>query len=350
METLRRRLPVLLLPLVAGLAGCGHADRPAIAAAGATGGDADVVAEMDGDAIRAPELETRAAAALARIRQEEYDTRKAILDQLLEERLVAREAADRHIAVEALMRQEVDDKAPPPAAAEVGALLEQVKAQTKGRDPAEVRRQIEQSFRERNRQERRAAFVRELKGKYRVRIALIPPRVEVPVPPSAPSLGAEKATVTVVEYLDYQCPYCKRAQATVDELLKSYKGKIRFVHRDFPIQGHPRSFPAAQAARCAGEQGKFWDYHRGMLTSGLPLEDGDLRTLASGLGLKADAFSACVTSGRYDADIKASLQSGATLGVDSTPTFFINGRRLTGARPVAQFQEIIDEELARAGS
>jgi protein-disulfide isomerase len=192
--------------------------------------------------------------------------------------------------------------------------------------------------------------VKELKGKYLVRIALAPPRVEVPVPASAPSLGEDRAAVTVVEYLDYQCPYCKRAQATVDELLKSYKGKIRFVHRDFPIQGHPRAFPAAQAARCAGEQGKFWDYHRGMLTSGLPLEDGDLRTLASGLGLKADAFSACVTSGRHDADIKASLQSGTTLGVDSTPTFFINGRRLTGARPVAQFQEIIDEELARAGS
>src|SRR5262249_7689366 len=164
------------------------------------------------------------------------------------------------------------------------------------------------------------------------------------------SLGEEKARVTVVEYLDYQWPYCKRAQSTVDELLKSYKGKIRFVHRDFPIQGHPRAFPAAQAARCAGEQGKFWDYHRGMLTSGLPLEDGDLRSLASGLGLKGDAFAQCLASGRFDTDIKASFQSGATLGVDSTPTFFINGRRLTGARPVAQFEEIIDEELAKAGS
>src|SRR5262249_16271362 len=153
-----------------------------------------IVAELDGgEAIRSSELEARAAGALARLRQEEYDTRKAILDQLLEERLIAREATARGVPAEVLLRREGDDKAPEPTAAEVNGLLEQVKNQVKGRDPAEVRRQVEQSFRERHRQDRRAAYLHELRGKYRVRVALVAPRMDVPVPAGAPSLGDDKA-------------------------------------------------------------------------------------------------------------------------------------------------------------
>ena len=349
MKSQRFRLPLTaLLPVLLGAAACGRGERQVVAA---SAGDADsVVAEVDGESIRANDLEKRAGGALARIREEEYETRRAALDQMLEEKLLAKEAAGRGITLDALLQQEVEQKTPAPSAVEVAALMEQVKSQVQGRDPAQVRQQIERSLHDRNRVDRRAAYARELKAKYRVKIALVPPRADVQVPADAPSLGDRNAAVTVVEYLDYQCPYCKRAQTTVDELLKAYQGKIRFVHRDFPIQGHPRAMPAAQAARCAGEQGKFWDYHRGMLISGLPLSDGDLRSLAAGMGLKSEPFLTCLGSGRHDADIQASFQSGTALGVDSTPTFFINGRRLTGARPIAQFQEVIDEELARSGS
>ena len=113
--------------------------------------------------------------------------------------------------------------------------------------------------------ERRAVFEKELRRAASVAVRLEPPRATVAIPAGAPATGPATAPVTIVEFLDYQCPYCHRAQAVVDEVLQQYEGKVRFVHRDFPLDGHAEAVPAARAARCAGEQGKFWEYHRSLL-------------------------------------------------------------------------------------
>jgi protein-disulfide isomerase len=152
--------------------------------------------------------------------------------------------------------------------------------------------------------------------------------------------------VTIVEFTDYQCPYCHRAQGVIDQVLSRYAGKVRFVHLDFPLDGHPGAVPAARAARCAGEQGQFWEYHRSLMTAPGTLDETDLKGRASALKLNAGAFGSCLSSSRHDDAIHAALRQGEELGVTGTPAYFVNGRMLSGARPVEAFTELIDAELA----
>ena len=118
------------------------------------------------------------------------------------------------------------------------------------------------------------------------------------------------------------------------------------MHLDFPLEGHPRAFPAARAARCAGEQGRFWEYHRSLMTENGSLDDVDLTARAKKAGLDAAKFGACIGSQHNDEAIRASFVQGESLGVTGTPAYFINGRLLSGARPVESFAEVIDSELA----
>jgi protein-disulfide isomerase len=152
--------------------------------------------------------------------------------------------------------------------------------------------------------------------------------------------------VTIVEFTDYQCPYCHRAQTVIDDVLSRYPGKVRLVHLDFPLDGHPGATPAARAARCAGEQGKFWEYHRSLMTAPGALDDADLKSRAASLHLSASSFGRCLSSDRHDAAIQASLEEGESLGVTGTPAYFVNGRMLSGARPLEDFTQLIDAELA----
>lgn len=139
-----------------------------------------------------------------------------------------------------------------------------------------------------------------------------------------------------------------RAQAVVDRVVAEYRGKVRIVHQDF-LLGRPRSLPAARAARCAGEQGRFWEYHRNLLVQPGDMSDTDLAARAAALSLDARRFTTCLGSGRYDAAIEKAVAEGRALGITGTPTFFVNGRRLVGARPFEDFQQVIEDELARGG-
>jgi protein-disulfide isomerase len=307
-----------------------------------------VVAQVGGASITLEEVDRRAAGKLQRLRNEEYDVRRQALDEMIVERLFQKEAAERGVTQDALLKAEVDAKVTPPTAGDVKTVYEQNRAAAGTRTLADLAPAIERSLREHRLAERAAQFRDELKVKTGVKVTLDAPRVAVTVPADAPTLGPASAPVTIVEYLDYQCPYCHRAQGVVDEVLNRYPGKVRFVHRDF-LLGKPRSLPAARAARCAGEQGKFWEYHRGLLLSSGDMSDEDLRTRATAMGLDAGKFSACVASDRFDGDIKRSTESGNALGIDATPTFFVNGRRLMGALPVDQFAEVIESELGRPG-
>jgi protein-disulfide isomerase len=132
----------------------------------------------------------------------------------------------------------------------------------------------------------------------------------------------------------------------IDEVLQRYSGKVRFVHLDYPLEGHPEAVPAARAARCAGEQGKFWEYHRSLMARPGTLDPADLQGRAAMLELNAGRFSTCLASKKYDAAIQSELRHGIDLGVSGTPAYFVNGRMLSGARPVESFAEVIDAELA----
>jgi len=162
-----------------------------------------------------------------------------------------------------------------------------------------------------------------------------------------PSLGPANAPITLVEFADFQCPYCRQwEQETYQPLLAAYPGKIRFVYRDFPLTSiHPNAMPAAEAAQCANEQDKFWPYHDKLFSSE-NLSDDVYKQYAQDIGLDMTKFNDCLTNHKYSQNIQADSDFATNLGINSTPTFFINGLAVIGAQPLNAFTSVIDKELA----
>jgi len=346
---------VTLLPVAAWLvlAGCARKTdaetKPAIVPT-PTQGPGSVVAQVDGVPISFEEMEERASRRLFALRQEEYDARRGAIEEIVYDRLLEKEARKRGISVEALQKAEIADKVTPVTPADIDAAFEQAKARLGGRTKEQVAPDIERALKQRRELERRSELHDRLVAAAKVNVTLAAPRVRIDVPASTPSVGPADAAITLVEFSDYQCPFCHRAQSSVDEVLKRYPGKVRFIHQEYPLAQHPRAFAAAVAARCANEQGRFWDFHRSLMTEPGDFTDADLKRRASQFGMDASKLEACVGSGRFESDVNKAFESGSAVGVNSTPTFFVNGRRLTGAMPFESFQALIDEELARPAS
>ncbi len=320
------------------------------AAAKPSQGPGSVVAEVDGAPITFEEMEERAARRLYPLRQEEYEARRGAIEEIVYQRLLEKEARKRGLSIEALERAEIADKVAPVTPADVEAAYQQARARLGGRTKEQVAPDIERALRQRREMERRTELRDRLLASAKISVSLAAPRVSLELPASTPAVGPVDAPITLVEFSDYQCPYCHRAQAAVDEVLSRYPGKVRFVHQEYPLAQHPRAFAAAVAARCANEQGRFWDFHRSLMTEPGDFADADLGRRATQFGLDPAKLSACVVSGRFDSDVNKAFEAGMAVGVNSTPTFFVNGRRLTGALPFEAFQEIIDEELGRPKS
>jgi protein-disulfide isomerase len=167
----------------------------------------------------------------------------------------------------------------------------------------------------------------------------------------APVRGAKDALVTIVMFSDYQCPFCKRVEPTLEKLLAQHKGDVRVAWRDLPLGFHPRAKRAAQAARAAGEQGKYWEMHDKLIGSGVEpahLEEADIERYAHELRLNKKAFKAALERPNLVRAVEQDVQQGTKLGVNGTPVFFINGRRLSGAQPYEKFEKLVEQELKAA--
>jgi protein-disulfide isomerase len=345
---LARSLFALPFLLVAVFPGCKPSSGPApaagAAAASTTADPQAVVAEVDGAPITAAELDQHASAELQRLEDQEYEIRKNALEDLVNKRLVQKQAVTRGITEQELMRLEVEDKVEKPTPAQIQELYDANRDRVGGRSLAEVQPQIVASLLQQRTAERARAFTQALRDDAKVRIALEQPRTEVTIPAGTAVLGPADAPVTIIEFSDYLCPYCQSAEAVVSKVLDRYKGKVKFVHRDL-LLGRPRSLPVARGALCAGEQGKFWEFRHNLLSTPGDWSDGDLQGRAAKLGLRSTDFGTCLASNRHDKTIEESTREGERLGVSGTPTFFVNGRRMVGARSEQQFDEIIQAEL-----
>lgn len=161
--------------------------------------------------------------------------------------------------------------------------------------------------------------------------------------------AGDKCVITVVEFSEFQCPFCERVLPTVRRLMTEYKGQVRWIVRDFPLGFHDRAKPAAVAAHCALDQGKYWEMYKELFRNQRNLADDDLRKYAKNIGLDEKKFESCFSNPEPKlAIIDKNYQSGEQVGVTGTPAFFINGRRLSGALPYEEFKRIFDEELALA--
>jgi protein-disulfide isomerase len=196
----------------------------------------------------------------------------------------------------------------------------------------------------------RASLIADLrKGGPEVRVLFDAPRHTIELTKDDPAIGSASAPVTLVEFSDFQCPFCQRVAPTLKQVKQTYGDKVRIVWKDFPLtQIHPQAFKAGEAAHCAGDQGKFWEYHDRLFANQQLLQPTDLKKHAADLGLDSKAFDSCLDASKYGERVRDGVAEGSRLGVNSTPMIYINGRVLSGAQPYEVFATVIDEELSKS--
>jgi protein-disulfide isomerase len=310
--------------------------------------DAAKIAEVDNQAILASDLQKYAGRELSVQRENLYKLEKQKLEEYISAFLLTREAKKRGVSVEAVLGQEVNSKILPVGDDEIDVFYKSNKARITV-DLDKVREQIRGYLHNQKIDAQKALFLKSLRSRAKVVTYLKPPpvfRAELSVT-GEPFKGPENAPVTIVKFEDFYCPFCKQVQPTLTELLSRYNGKVRLVHKDLPLDSiHPRARQAAEAARCADEQGKFWSYHDTLYANSPKASTEDLKSYAKKIGLNVDAFDRCFASEKFKAAVQKDLNEGVQLGLTGTPTFFINGREVSGVQPLEAFTAIIDEELA----
>ncbi len=308
-----------------------------------------VVAKVGTATISSADLARASEGQLAKLRQQEYDIKRRALEELINQMVIEKEAAARGISQEDLVRQEIDAKAPAATDDEVNQYYEQNKARfPKDKTEEELKGLLRSSITQQKSQFRRSEFLEELRNKAGVTVLLDPPRTTVALA-TAPVRGPATAPVTIVEFSDFQCPFCSRVGPTVKQIEDTYGDKVRLAFRHYPLSFHPMAQKAAEAGACAAEQGKFWQMHDAMFANQAKLGVEDLKTTAAGLGVETQQFNQCLDSGKTAALVAADTKEGTAYGVSGTPAFFVNGRFVNGAQPYEVFETIINEELQRAG-
>lgn len=343
------------------LAACGGATAPSStgtsappaarvepgAAAATTGA---VVATVGGVSISRAELDKAAASQLMSLRQQEDQILRNALEQLVADKLVAAEAAAKGTTPEEVFAAEVMSKVSEPTDADVDRFYTENQARMNNQPKEAIAGRIREYLKSQRAGEVREAYIRGLREKAGVKILLDPYRVPVSADDD-PVLGNANAPVTIVEFSDFQCPFCSRAATTVHDVVKKYgPDKVRLVFRDFPLSIHPLAPKAAEAGACAAEQGKFWEQHDAMFARQDKLAVSDLKETAKTIGLDVAKFNACLDGGKFEAEVKADMAAAESAGISGTPAFFINGRPLTGAVPAEELIAVIDDELSRQAS
>lgn len=315
--------------------------------------DEGVVAAWAGGEIRYGDLRKDINMDLVKLESEyltnRYDTEAAALDDKVNSALLEAEAKKQGIDVGALLKKEVEDKAAAPTESEIQELFKANERKLRGKTLADVRPDIENAVRRQKQGERFAVYAAELRVSYGLNLQLpYPelPRFDVSVDDD-PSMGPADAPITIIQFAEYQCGYCGKAQETLDEVEKNYPGKTRLVFRDFPLNFHDRAIPAAIAANCAEKQGKYWEVHGMLMSNQRALEEADLERTAREAKLDIEKWQACRQDPSVEAEVKKDMEDGAKAGVQGTPAFFINGLFINGAQPYERFKSIIDRELAK---
>jgi protein-disulfide isomerase len=327
-------LATLLLASIPGIAVCGP-------------GDARIpVAVVAGQEVYDDELTPQLSSQLHQLRVQEYDLKRKALDDLLRLRVLEAEARKRGVTPETLLREQVDFRIAEPNDAELEAYY--LGQRDRQSAPfAEVKDKLRQSLIAAKVQYARRDFMQTLRDKTAVTVLLRAPKIEVASDPGR-LRGNAKAPVNIVEFSDFQCPFCQRIQGVLHEVLSRYAGRVSLGYRDFPLQSiHPRAQEAAEAARCAGDQGKFWEYHDLLFANPSMLDASGLAQHARALRLDEAKFQACLAGGLHRQEVDRDLQEGLRIGVEGTPTFYVNGT-LVENPSLDSFSKIIADELAIA--
>jgi protein-disulfide isomerase len=306
------------------------------------------VALVNGKPISDKELEERAAPQLRELNAKIFEVKQQILNDMIGEQLVNLEAARLKLSTQVLLDREVYSRVVPPTPAEVDSYYLGIKDRI-GVSLEEARPKILEFLSETRQRSAYDSYLSRLKSREKVVVLLEPPRAVVAID-AARVRGPANAPITIVEFSDFECPYCAGAENTLQQLAARYPTQIRLAYRDFPLDFHPRALPSALASRCALAQGKYWPYHDLLFANQQHLENSDLSKFALQLDLDTKKFDECVAHATYAADIQHDLDEGQKLGITGTPAFFVNGIVLSGAVPMEEFADLIDRELQRIKS
>ncbi len=346
---MRHRALVFLAALaLSACAGKAKTTAPARAAAPAEA----PLGSVDGAPIGIDDLDRDVRTRLGQLDNEAAQKRLQLLWMGLEEvvgrRLLDKEAQRRGVSLETLREQEILSKVTPPTEEEIQQFYDQ-NADRIGVDYKTAFPHIKNELTA----ERARAIERSLVERLREQT---PVKYDLPIPElqrqkleigAGPSWGKKDAKVTIVEFSDFQCPFCARASVIIKRLRELYPNDLRVEYRDFPLAQHPDARGAAEAGRCADEQGKFWEYHDLLFANARALRDSDLKKYASEASLDVQAFSTCLGSDKVKNAVEKSLALGTKAGVEGTPAIWINGIKLVGLLPLPLMQAFIDKELGR---
>ncbi len=229
--------------------------------------------------------------------------------------------------------------------AEVRAWYDQNKDRMSGRSYETVSLQIEEYLVNSQSQDAREEFVKQFEDDVSYFVGPYRANIETE---GSPSAGPEDAAVTLVEFSDFECPYCSQFVSTIDQVKSEYGDRVRVVFRQFPLSIHPSAPKAAEASLCANDQGKFWEMHDLMFQNQRSLHVPALKEQAGQLGLDQSAFDECLDSGKYEEQVKEDTRAGTIAGVTGTPALFVNGIPApSGAQPYETVAEFIEQELNR---
>jgi protein-disulfide isomerase len=306
------------------------------------------LATVEGQPVYEQDLMSVAGPNLLELRNQEYKVKSDALTKLIRKKILEAEAKKKGLTTEELLKQEVDSKISDPSDAEARGYYFAAKSQTT-LSFDDVKPQIKQLLKNAEIQQAREKYADSLREKAEVSILLQPPSVQVGYDPARVKGNAD-APITIVEFADFQCPFCSRVQPALKDVLAKYKGKVKLAYQDFPLAPiHSHAELAAEASRCALAQGKYWEMHDAMYADQSKLDEASLVKTATGLGMDQSAFGSCLKSGKYKAAVQQDVEAGSQAGVNATPTFIINGELLSGAQSDADFIKIIDRELAAGG-
>jgi protein-disulfide isomerase len=303
--------------------------------------DAAPILTIDGVQLTRADFERKNTTRLFQARNAYYDAERKAVEEFIDEYLLERQAKKESLTVAALLERHVNatlPKDPPEEALRV--YYEGVDTQ----EPYEaVRDKIVEHLRQRRLAKAKGDYLKTLRSQAQVEIRLAPPRAQVSLE-RTPVRGSLDAPVLVVEYADYECPYCQQIQPALDKLEAEYKGKVAFAYKDVPLPMHANAQKASEAAHCAGKQSRYWEFHD-ILAKAKDLQVPKLKQTARDLGLDGAAFDKCLDAGEQADIVKAHLAEAQSLGLQGTPSFFINGRFFSGALTYEKLREVVEEEL-----
>jgi len=307
----------------------------------------NIIAVINGSRpIREREIDEVVGSQLFNLQERIYNLRKKALEELIVQILLKEEAEKRGVSEDELRKQLMPEKVDVKRS-EVEKAYADILGNLENMNKDEAKQRIRLDLESRMRLETYKAAIADLVGKARIEMFL-----SEPAPPSSrinaegPSRGPRDAPVTVVEFSDFQCPFCKQAATSLKPLIESYGSKVRWVFKQMPLPIHSDAFRAAQASLCASEQGKFWEYHDILFASG-ELSAEQLKKHAANLGLRLDEFSACLSSETSAANVRKDTQEAMKADVQGTPTYFVNGRIIRGFKSIDDFKKIIDQAIQR---